>query len=36
MSVKQMALVWDLDLPPNKRLVLLAYADHADDDGDNS
>lgn len=28
-----MALVWDLDLPPNKRLVLLAYADHADDDG---
>ncbi len=35
MSVKQMALVWDLDLAPNKRLVLLAYADHADDDGDN-
>lgn len=30
-----MALVWDLDLEPNKRLVLLAYADHADDDGDN-
>ncbi|MDP9475442.1 MAG: helix-turn-helix domain-containing protein [Actinomycetota bacterium] len=35
MSVKQMALVWELDLAPNKRLVLLAYADHADDDGDN-
>lgn len=35
MSVKQMSLVWDLDLAPNKRLVLLAYADHADDDGDN-
>lgn len=29
-----MSLVWELDLPPNKRLVLLAYADHADDDGD--
>lgn len=35
MSVKQMGLVWELDLAPNKRLVLLAYADHADDDGDN-
>lgn len=35
MSVKQMGLVWDLDLPPNQRLVLLAYADHADDDGNN-
>jgi hypothetical protein len=28
-----MGMVWDLDLPPNKRLVLLAYADHADHDG---
>lgn len=28
-----MALVWKLDLPPNQRLVLLAYADHADDEG---
>lgn len=33
MSVKQMGVVWDLDLPPNQRLVLLAYADHADDEG---
>jgi hypothetical protein len=35
MSVKQMAIVWDLDLPHNQKFVLLAYADHADDDGDN-
>lgn len=35
MSVKQMAMVWDLDLEPNHKIVLLAYADHADDDGDN-
>lgn len=35
MSVEQMGEVWKLDLAPNKRLVLLAYADHADDDGDN-
>jgi hypothetical protein len=34
-SVKQMALVWELDLAPNKRLVLLAYADHADEHGNN-
>lgn len=33
MSVRQMAIVWGLDLQPNKRLVLLAYADHAHDDG---
>lgn len=33
MSVRQMSKVWELDLEPNKRLVLLAYADHADDDG---
>ncbi len=30
-----MAVVWKLDLPPNKKLVLLAYADHADDEGNN-
>ena len=28
-----MAQVWDSTLPPNQRLVLLAYADHANDDG---
>ncbi len=33
MSVKVMSLVWDTELPPNLRLVLLAYADHANDDG---
>ena len=33
MSVKVMAQVWDSTLPPNQRLVLLAYADHANDDG---
>ncbi len=33
MSVKVMAQVWDSPLPPNQRLVLLAYADHANDDG---
>jgi DNA-binding MarR family transcriptional regulator len=32
-SVKQMGMVWELDLPPNHKIVLLAYADHADDDG---
>jgi hypothetical protein len=35
MSVEQMAEVWKLELAPNKRLVLLAYADHADEDGNN-
>lgn len=35
MSVKQMSMVWELDLAPNKRLALLAYADHADDDGEH-
>ncbi len=34
MSVTVMALVWLTDLPPAHKLVLLAYADHADDDGD--
>jgi hypothetical protein len=33
MSVKIMAQVWELDLPQNQKLVLLAFADHADDDG---
>ncbi len=35
MSVKVMGLIWDCDLPPNHKLVLLAYADHADHDGGN-
>ena len=35
MSVKQMGLVWELNLPPNQKIVLLALADHADDDGGN-
>lgn len=33
MSVKVMGLVWDLHIPSNEKLVLLAYADHADHDG---
>ena len=33
MSVKVMAQVWDSDLAPNHRLVLLAYADAAEHDG---
>ena len=35
MSVKIMGLVWDLDIPQNEKLVLLAYADHASHDGSN-
>ena len=35
MSVKIMGLVWDLDLPQNEKFVLLAYADHADHNGNN-
>lgn len=35
MSAKASGRVWDLDLPHNKRLVLLAMADHADHDGRN-
>ncbi len=35
MSVEQMAQVWKLDLAPNKKIVLLAYADHADEHGNN-
>ena len=33
MSIKQMAKVWELDLDHAQRLVLLALADHAHDDG---
>src|SRR6266850_242122 len=33
MSVKQMGLVWELNLPHNEAWVLMAYADHADDEG---
>ncbi len=36
MSVKVMGRVWDSDLPPNHRLVLLAYADAAEHDGTRS
>lgn len=35
MSVKIMGRVWELDLPANKLLVMLALADHADHDGNN-
>lgn len=35
MSVKASAAVWDMDLPPNKKLILLALADHADHEGKN-
>ena len=33
MSIKVMSLVWETDLPPHQKLVLLAYADRASDDG---
>lgn len=33
MSVKIMGIVWDADLKPTLRFVLLAYADHADHEG---
>lgn len=33
MSVRVMGMVWDLDLPHNEQLVLLALADHADHTG---
>lgn len=35
MSAKIMGHVWELDLPANKQLVLLAMADHADHEGEN-
>jgi hypothetical protein len=33
MSIKVMTAVWELDLPPSEKLVLLALADWAQDDG---
>lgn len=33
MSIRMMADVWDLDLHREQKLVLLAFADHADDEG---
>src|SRR3990167_9184259 len=36
MSVTVMAEVWRLDLPKAEKLVLLAFADHAHDDGSKS
>lgn len=33
MSVKAMAAVWEMDLAPEEKYVLLCYADHADHDG---
>jgi hypothetical protein len=33
MSIKLMALVWEIDLPPGEKLVLLALADQANDAG---
>lgn len=35
MSAKASGRVWDLDIPHNQRLVLLAMADHADHEGRN-
>ena len=35
MSVKTMAKVWDMNIGPSEKLVLLAYADHADHDDNN-
>jgi hypothetical protein len=33
MSIRVMSAVWELDLPQNEKLILLAMADHADDRG---
>lgn len=33
MSIRIMSAVWELDLPQNEKLILLAMADHADDRG---
>jgi hypothetical protein len=33
MSIRLMSRVWELDLPQNEKLILLAFADYADDDG---
>lgn len=35
MSGKITGIVWESDLPQNEKFVLLAYADHADHDGNN-
>ena len=35
MSVKIMSQVWELDIDHSEMIVLLAMADHADDDGQN-
>ena len=35
MSVKMMGLIWDADLPREEKYILLAYADHADHEGNN-
>ena len=35
MSVAAMTAVWNYDIPPNFKIVLLAYADNADQDGCN-
>jgi len=35
MSVKAMAWVWDQDIPRDEKFLLLAYADHADHEGNN-
>lgn len=36
MSVRVMSMVWEADLPTTEKMVLLAIADSADDDGDNA
>ena len=36
MSVRVMSMVWEADLPTTEKVVLLAIADSADDDGDNA
>jgi hypothetical protein len=36
MSVRVMAAIWELPLPPTEKLVLLVIADHADDNGENA
>jgi hypothetical protein len=33
MSIRMMSAVWDLDLPDSEKLIMLALADWADDDG---
>ena len=33
MSIKLMSRVWDMDIPQHQKLLLLALADHANDEG---